>query len=127
MITVNKTSLDRKEVEKAFKNWHSDSSNFVTPHLEDIDIIESLDGVPIVIELSRTSVSREERMYGVSVLMACDEEFRPVKDITGEFTSIAHQYNAIRDIIGLEETREDARKKMDDINKLVENLRVLQG
>lgn len=120
-------NIKESKVADAFKDWHEDAPHIMTPELVDTTIVESLDGVPVVIEMSRDVNTRGNSKYGVAVLMACDEDCNPVRDKLQSFTSITVRFDAFSDHTGLHDSRADASEHMDDIEDIVENLRLIDG
>lgn len=120
-------TFNQIEVHDAFKEWHEDAPHIMTPKLVSTRVVESLDGVPVVIEVSRDVNTRGNAKYGLAVLMACDEDCNPVKENFESFTSISVTFDAFSDHTGLHDSRADAMEHKNDIEDIVQNLRVIQG
>lgn len=119
-------SFDKENVRELFKDWHEDAPHVMTPKLIHTRVIESLDGVPVVIEVSRDVNTSGDSKYGVAVLMACDEDYEPVRDEFNSFTSITVRFDVFSDHTGLHDSRAKAVLHSDDIQDIVENLRFIE-
>lgn len=119
--------VDEKKVRKAFDEWHKDSPNVMSPILKGKTVVESLDGVPVVIELSKERPRRQPAKYAVAVLVMCDADYRPVKEFSAKFTSISTRYDAFTEMTGLYGSRADASEAITDLEDLIKNLRIMDG
>lgn len=119
-------SIPKSEVKEQFREWHKDSPNVVTPQLKSIDVVESLDGVPVVIERSKESERHDSPRDAIAVLVPCDDEYNTVKEPSDNFTSISTTFDSFTDLTGLKKSRENAFTARKDLRKVIRNLRVIE-